>query len=95
LARWNRQLLLRAAATVGSDETQRALDDRRPWYQYLEEILRVLPYWPRDRYLELAPKYWHATRGRLRPDELAGPLSAFEVPPPLGESVDVGATPIA
>jgi len=64
-------------------------------YQYLEEILRVLPYWPRDRYLELAPKYWHATRGRLRPDELAGPLSAFEVPPPLGESVDVGATPIA
>lgn len=27
-------------------------------FQYLEEILRVLPYWPRDRYLELAPKYW-------------------------------------
>jgi hypothetical protein len=49
-------------------------------YQYLEEILRVLPYWPDDRYLELAPKYWHATRGRLRPDELAGPLSAFEIP---------------
>jgi transposase len=64
-------------------------------YQYLEEVLRVLPYWPRDRYLELAPKYWHATRGRLRPEELAGPLSAFEVPPPLGESVDVGAASTA
>lgn len=23
---------------------------------YLAEIIRILPYWPRDRYLELAPK---------------------------------------
>jgi transposase len=53
-------------------------------FQYLEEILRVLPYWPRDRYLELAPKYWRATRGRLRADELATPISAFDVPPPPG-----------
>jgi len=52
-------------------------------FQYLEEILRVLPYWPRDRYLELAPKYWRATRGHLRPEELATPISAFEVPPSL------------
>jgi transposase len=52
-------------------------------FQYLDEILRLLPYWPRDRYLELAPKYWHATRGRLRPKELEVPLSAFEIPPPL------------
>jgi hypothetical protein len=29
--------------------------------------------------LELAPKYWHATRGRLRPE--GPPLSGFEVPP--------------
>ncbi|MBA3844478.1 MAG: IS66 family transposase [Actinobacteria bacterium] len=50
-------------------------------FAYLDEILRVLPYWPRDRYLELAPKYWQATRGRLRPEELAAPLSAFEIPP--------------
>ena len=50
-------------------------------FVYLEEILRVLPYWPRDRYLELAPKYWRATRGRLKPEELAAPLSAFEIPP--------------
>jgi transposase len=55
-------------------------------YQYLEEILRVLPYWPRDRYLELAPKYWRATRGRLRPEELAGPLSSFEIPPAEGHA---------
>ena len=50
-------------------------------FTYLDEILRVLPYWPRDRYLELAPKHWQATRGRLRPAELAAPLSAFEIPP--------------
>jgi transposase len=51
-------------------------------FTYLEEILRVLPYWPGDRYLELAPKDWQATRARLNPDELAAPLSAFEIPPP-------------
>jgi hypothetical protein len=60
--------------------------------QYLEEILRVLPYWQRDRYLELSPKYWRATRGRLRADELATPISAFEVPPPLGQATTVSAS---
>jgi transposase len=49
---------------------------------YLDEILRILPYWPRDRYRELAPRHWLATRGRLRPEELAAPLSAFDIPPP-------------
>jgi transposase len=52
-------------------------------FQYLEEVLRILPYWPQDRYLELAPKYWRATRDRLRPDELTSPISAFVVPPPV------------
>src|SRR5262249_42576423 len=42
-------------------------------YQYLEEVMRVLPYWPRDRYLELAPRHWLATRARLSPAELAAP----------------------
>jgi len=60
-------------------------------FQYLEEVLRVLPYWTRDRYLELSPKYWRATRGRLRAEELAMPISAFEVPPPLGESAAISA----
>jgi len=64
-------------------------------FQYLEEVLRVLPYWPRDRYLELAPKYWRATRGRLRPDELASPISAFVVPPTTGEAAESVAAPSA
>jgi hypothetical protein len=52
---------------------------------YLAEIFRVLPYWPRDRYLELAPKYWLLTRARLREDELALPLGHISVPPPPEE----------
>jgi transposase len=50
-------------------------------FAYLDEILRVLPHWPRHRYLELAPKQWAVTRAQLRPEELAAPLSAFEIPP--------------
>ena len=59
-------------------------------FTYLEEILRVLPYWPRNRYLELAPKHWPTTRARLRPEELAAALSAFEIPPaaPLPTAID-------
>jgi transposase len=50
---------------------------------YLCEIIKVLPYWPRDRYLELAPKYWRATRARLDPPELERQLGLITVPPPL------------
>ena len=48
--------------------------------QYLDEVLRVLPYWPKERYLELAPKLWATTRAKLRPDELAAHLGAFTIP---------------
>jgi transposase len=48
--------------------------------QYLDEILRVLPYWPKDRYLELAPNRWQATREKLRADELDAPLCSFTIP---------------
>jgi transposase len=49
--------------------------------QYLDEIMRVLPYWPKHRYLELAPKYWQATRENLNPVELEADLCSFTVPP--------------
>jgi hypothetical protein len=48
--------------------------------QYLDEVLRVLPYWPKERYLELAPNHWAATRAKLRSDELNAPLCSFTVP---------------
>jgi transposase len=50
---------------------------------YFEDIIRVMPYWPTDRYLELSPKYWATTRARLNDDELKRPLGHITVPPPL------------
>jgi transposase len=50
-------------------------------FVYFDEVLRVLPYWPQDRYLELAPQQWRATRVRLDPAELERPLSQITVPP--------------
>jgi hypothetical protein len=41
------------------------------------------PHWPRDRYLELAPKYWTATWARLVERELALPVGHITVPPSL------------
>ena len=52
---------------------------------YLADIIRVLPYWPRDRYLELAPKYWARTRARLDDAELKLPIGHVTVPPPSAE----------
>lgn len=50
---------------------------------YLADVIRVMPYWPRDRYLELSPKYWARTRARLDPVDMARPLGHVTVPAPL------------
>ncbi len=50
---------------------------------YLDEVLRVLPYWPRERHLELAPFRWSETRARLDPQELERALGAITVPEPV------------
>jgi hypothetical protein len=38
---------------------------------YLEEVLRLVPHWPVTRVIELAPKYWRATRAKLDERQLA------------------------
>ena len=48
---------------------------------YLAEVIRIMPYWPRDRYLELAPAYWVQTRSRLDARELDAELGLITVPP--------------
>lgn len=48
---------------------------------YLRDLIRVLPFWPSERYLELAPKYWMATRARLNSVELAAEVGTITVPP--------------
>lgn len=50
---------------------------------YLRDVIRVLAHWPKDRYLELAPKYWAATRARLDQAQLAAEIGPLTVPPPL------------
>lgn len=48
---------------------------------YLRDLIRVLPSWPRERFLELAPRYWTATRDRLDPTELDAEVGPLQVPP--------------
>jgi transposase len=50
---------------------------------YLRDLIRVLALWPKERYLELAPKYWAKTRARLNAAELAMEIGTLTVPPPL------------
>jgi hypothetical protein len=50
---------------------------------YLCEVIRILAQWPKDRYLELAPKYWAATRARLDPAQLELEVAWITIPPPL------------
>ncbi len=45
-------------------------------------LFRLLAHWPRDRYLELAPKYWVRIRARLAA-ELADEFGPLTVPPPF------------
>jgi transposase len=52
---------------------------------YLRDLFRVLAHWPSDRYLELAPKYWAATRARLDEAELAREVGFLTVPPMLAK----------
>ena len=53
---------------------------------YLRDLFRVLPQWPRDRYIELAPKYWTATRTRLDAAQLDIEIGWITIPPPPEQS---------
>ena len=48
--------------------------------RYLRELIRVIPHWPRERLLELAPKFWTATRATLDPTQLDAELGPLTVP---------------
>ena len=51
--------------------------------QYLRDLIYVLPYWPRERFLELAPPFWRATRERLDAVQLDSETLPLTVPPPI------------
>jgi hypothetical protein len=48
---------------------------------YLREVIHVLPQWPRDRVLELCPRDWARTRGRLVASALECGFGPIMVPP--------------
>jgi hypothetical protein len=49
---------------------------------YVRDLIRVMPHWPEDRYLELAPLHWTATRQHLDEAQLAAELGPLAVPEP-------------
>lgn len=55
---------------------------------YLRDLFRVLPYWPRDRFLELCPRDWLTIRARLDPVELERELGPLVVPEPTTTSAE-------
>jgi len=66
---------------------------------YLEQLLRLVPHWPKKRVLELAPKYWTGTVDRLdanwraileRPWEPGVVVPAQLAPPRPGEGSAAG-----
>jgi hypothetical protein len=79
---------LRTAFCIATDATASAKLHGLEPEGYLRDLLRVLPHWPRDRYLELAPLYWAETRARIDDAELErelGPLTVPAVPASRGE----------
>lgn len=48
--------------------------------RYLRDLIRVLPFWPRERYLELSPKYWVSTRASLDEGQLDAEVGVIEMP---------------
>ncbi len=53
----------------------------------------MLAHWPRERYLELAPKYWAATRARLVAAELDAEVGELTVPQPLAAPAEEQSSP--
>jgi hypothetical protein len=53
---------------------------------YLRDLFRVLVHWPRERYIELAPKYWAQTRSRLDAGELSREIGDLTIPAVITQS---------
>jgi transposase len=57
---------------------------------YLRDLFRVLPHWPRERFLELCPRDWVRTRARLHATELERELGPLTVPASAAEQPAAG-----
>jgi hypothetical protein len=64
--------------------------------EYIRCLIRLVPLWPADRMLELAPLFWQHTRARLDPAALAmeiGPIAIPVKPLDTGAATQQQATP--
>lgn len=52
---------------------------------YLRDIIRIIPHWPRHRFIELAPLYWAHTRGQLDAAQVQAELGPLAIPSPPPE----------
>lgn len=58
--------------------------------EYLRCLIRLVPLWPQDRMLELAPLFWARTRARLDAEQLAAEVGVIAIPTePLDTSAAV------
>jgi transposase len=48
--------------------------------EYLRCLIRLVPLWPTERMLELAPLFWNQTRARLDSDALAAEFGPLDIP---------------
>ena len=48
--------------------------------EYLRCLIRLVPQWPNDRMLELAPLFWTRTRARLDAQQLSAELGPIAIP---------------
>jgi hypothetical protein len=48
--------------------------------RYLRDMIRLVPQWPRERFIELAPKHWAATRARIDSAQLDLQVGFIDVP---------------
>ena len=77
------EIFIKFPNDIKGETGQAGHEDEVTATHYVRDVLRVLPHWPKDRYIELAAKYWAATRARLNPAELAAELGPLTVPPKL------------
>jgi hypothetical protein len=48
--------------------------------EYLRCLIRLVPLWPNDRMLELAPLFWKRTRDRLDAKQIAAEFGPIAIP---------------
>jgi len=69
----------RSTATLYSLVASARLHRHEP-EEYLRCLIRLVPQWPADRMIELAPLFWARTRQRLDANQLAAEFGTIDVP---------------